>query len=401
VAAASLLIVFRIGLYHGPLYRGPDGYETYGPYARYVAEFARHFDEVVVFAPVTTRATAYRGCPLPGPNIRVVALPDFETHVQAARHLPRLACIFAREAATVDVINCRNTAPFGYLLYFFGRRHGVGFFYHFTSDPWEVLHVAAKYRGAYGHFARAAYLLDTRIQAYVMRRTYSFVNGRLPHERLRPITDRLEPVISSTLTAADLVPRTERPLHTPVRLLYVGYLKHMKGLHDLVEALARLVAGGSDVELHLVGTGPEEAALRADVARRGLTPRVHFHGYVPLGSALYRFYDEADIFVFPSLSEGSPRVVLEALAHSLPVVSTRVGSVPDLIRHRESGLIVPTHDPEGLASAVLEYLNDEWLRVRCLRAGFAAAAGHTVEAFLAPLVRKARELAQARGRGTR
>ncbi len=54
----------RIGLYHGPLYHGANGYETYGPYARYVAAFARHFDEVIVFAPVTRRETDYRGSPV-------------------------------------------------------------------------------------------------------------------------------------------------------------------------------------------------------------------------------------------------------------------------------------------------------------------------------------------------
>ncbi len=388
----------RIGLYHGPLYAGPQGYETYGPYARYVAEFARHFDEVTVFAPVTRRATNYRGCPLARGNVRVVELPDFDTHVQAARHLPALARTFAREIERVDVVNCRNTAPFGYLLYHFGRRHDVGFFYHFTSDPWEILTLGPKYRGWYGRMARLAYGLDWRIQRHVMRRTYSFVNGRLPYERLRRVTDRVELVISSTLEPGDLTRRTERPLHRPVRLLYVGYLKHMKGLAYLIAAVDELLDRGQDVELHLVGAGPEEAGLRAVVRARGLEARVVFHGYVPLGPELNRHYDEADVFVFPSLSEGSPRVVLEALAHSLPVVSTAVGSVPDLIRDGESGLIVPRSNAAALADAVQRFITHEALRTRCLRAGYALAEQHTVERFLAPMVAMGHELARQRSR---
>jgi glycosyltransferase involved in cell wall biosynthesis len=387
----------RIGLYHGPLYRGAGGYETYGPYARYVEEFARHADEVAVFAPVAYHDTDYRGCPIDAPNVRVIELPDFSTHVQASRHLPTIYRIFRREIGSVDVINCRNTAPFGYLLYVLGRAHGVGFFYHFTSDPFEILRVGPKYRSFYGCFARCAYGLDFQMQKHVMRRTYSFVNGRLPYERLRSITDRIEPVISSTLTDADLRPRPPSALHQPVRLLYVGYLKHMKGLADLLDALRIVRREGIDADLHLVGSGPEEPALRAQVQRLDLVQHAHFHGYVPLGPALRQHYETADIFVFPSLSEGSPRVVLEALAHSLPVVSTNVGSVPDLITDGQSGLIVPCHDPEALAKAVLRYVTDEELRHRCVAAGFDAAKVHTVHHFVAPLIEKAKELA-AKGR---
>lgn len=391
----------RIGLYHGPLYSGPAGYETYGPYARYVAEFARHFDEVVVFAPTTRRETDYRGCRLTPANVRIVELPDFETHVQAARHFFRLRRIFRREIDGLDVINCRNTAPFGWLLYFLARRRGVGFFYHFTSDPWEIIRTGSKYRGLYGLFARAALGADFQIQKFAMRRAWSFVNGRLPYERVRAVTERAALVISSTLESADVVRRDDWTLHDPVRLLYVGYLKHMKGLEFLIDALARLRTRGVHAQLHLVGSGPQEASLRADAAARNLDEFVVFHGYVPMGPELNRHYDEADIFVFPSLSEGSPRVVLEALAHSLPVVSTRVGSVPDLIDDGASGLIVPLRDADAIAAAVERLVRDPALRERCGREGFQTASSHTVERFLAPLVAKARELgaAHAKGRG--
>src|SRR5262245_34574262 len=114
----------RIGLYHGPLYRGPQGYETYGPFARYVAEFSRHFDQVVVLAPTTRREADYRGYPLPTRNVRVVELPDFQTHIQAAGSLTAIRRTCYDVIDSLDVINCRNTAPFGYLLYFLARERG-------------------------------------------------------------------------------------------------------------------------------------------------------------------------------------------------------------------------------------------------------------------------------------
>jgi glycosyltransferase involved in cell wall biosynthesis len=384
----------RLGLYHGPLYRGKSGYETYGPFAGYVAEFARHCEHVVVFAPVTTRDTGYRGVRITAPNVRVAELPDFCTHVQATRHLPSIYRTFRREIDDLDVINCRNTAPYGYLLYYLGRPRGIGFFYDFTSEPRELIRSGPRYSGWYGWFARAAYGVDFWIQKRIMRRTFSFVRGKGPCDRLRHVTDRLYPLISTTLEREDLHERTDHALHKPVRLLYVGYLKHMKGLLDVIDALALLRDEGEDVELHLVGAGPEEEALRTRAARCSLTDRVHFHGYVVMGPDLNQHYHQADVFVFASVSEGSPRVVLEAMAHSLPVVSTPVGSVPELLANGERGLLVPCSDPRAVARAVSRLIHDDAMRVRYAKAGHAFAKYITVDRLVAPMVAKARELAR-------
>lgn len=390
--------MMRIALYHGPLFRADHGYESYGPYVRYIHEFAKHFEEVVVLAPVARSGSDYRGCRIMAKNVRVVELPDFRTHVQAALHCLAIRRVFKREIDGLDVINCRHTAPLGSSLYRLAHRRGIGFFYHFSSAPWEVLRVGPKYGGLYGCFARAAYSIGFQAQKRVMRRTYSFVNGRGPCEHLRQYTDRVEPVISSSLLPSDFRNWSAAVLHDPVRLLYVGYLKHMKGLGYLLEALARLGDQPQGFELHLVGAGPEENALRRDVAERGLTGKVHFHGYVPMGDALTRHYDEADIFVFPSLSEGSPRVVLEALARSLPVISTKVGSVPEVIEDGRSGLLIAMQDAGAIASAVSRFVDDDPLRHRCVSEGFKAARSHTVQRYLAPLIAKAKELARKKGR---
>lgn len=391
-------VPLTIALYHGPLYASSTGYETYGPYARYVGEFARLFSRVVVIAPVTrNEATPYRGCALPHENVEVVELPAFDTHVQASRHIRALWRAFRRAVHEVDVINCRNTAPFGYLLYYLARTRGAGFFYHFTSDPAAIISEGRRFRGPYGWFARIAYAVDFAVQKRVMRRTYSFINGRTPFERFSKITDRTEMVISSTLTQADLRPRETAPLHDPVRLLYVGYFKHMKGLEHLIDAVALLRKRGLSVELHLVGTGPTEAAIRSQIAKLALADHVRWHGYVPMGVELNRHYDDADVFVFPSLAEGSPRVVLEAMAHSLPVVSTPVGSVPDLIEHGKSGLIAKRRSADSLADAVERFICDDDLRTACMKTGFQRVREHTVERFVGKLATKAVEIARRPG----
>ncbi len=92
--------------------------------------------------------------------------------------------------------------------------------------------------------------------------------------------------------------------------------------------------------------GHLRAALEAKTEAVGVHDRVSFFGYVPLGPEFFRIYREADIFVLPSVSEGLPYLMLEAMANSLPVVVTAVGGIPAVITHERDGLIVKPGDCE-------------------------------------------------------
>lgn len=384
-----------IALYHGPLLHTDHGYETYRPYADYIAEFAKHFKQVVVLAPVTREDTAYRGATINTPNVRIVELPSFDTHLQAMKHATKIIAIFRHELHNFDVINCRNTAPLGAVLFWLARKHNIGFYYEFMSDPWEILKVGTKYKGLYGLFAKSAYLCAFQAQKWVMRRSYSFIDGLGQYENLRNVTDRMEPLIISTLEADDFRERApDAALHSPIRLLYVGYLKHMKGLEYLIEAIGILKKEGVQVELSFAGDGPQAAELKAQADQLNVTSRVRFHGHVAERQELHERFDEADIFVFPSLSEGSPRVILEAMARSLPIVSTPVGTVPLLINDGQSGLLVPFRDPAAIAKAITRLISEQDLRRECMHAAYNTARQHTLARYVGRLAEKAKELAR-------
>jgi glycosyltransferase involved in cell wall biosynthesis len=99
-------------------------------------------------------------------------------------------------------------------------------------------------------------------------------------------------------------------------------------------------------------------------------------GFVRWGPELFGLYRASDIFVFPSLSEGSPKAPMEALSQSLPVVATRPGT-SDYIEHEHSGLLVPTADPAALAAAICRLIDDGALRRRCIAGGLEVARRHT------------------------
>jgi glycosyltransferase involved in cell wall biosynthesis len=154
-------------------------------------------------------------------------------------------------------------------------------------------------------------------------------------------------------------------------VLFVGRLVERKGIANLLRA-----AAGSRLpyRVALVGFGPEEARLRSLAAALGLADRVEFAGRVS-DAELSRRYAEADVFVLPATidargdTEGLGVVLLEALAHGLPVVATRRGGIPDIVIDGETGLLVEDGDAAALARAIERLLADPALARRLAERG--------------------------------
>ena len=134
-----------------------------------------------------------------------------------------------------------------------------------------------------------------------------------------------------------------------------GRLSREKGFDLLVDAFARVVANGAAARLLILGEGPERAALESQIGRHGLTDRVMLPGYVA-DAGIY--LPLVDVFVLPSLTEGLPLTVLEAMRASRPIVATRVGGVPSVLGEGRFGRLVPPGDADALAAAVSATLRD-------------------------------------------
>ncbi|MHC4474801.1 MAG: glycosyltransferase [Planctomycetota bacterium] len=364
-----------------------------------MTEFARHFDRVFVFAPVTAKPSYFSGCPLNMPDIKVIALPYFETHAQAYKHALTISRLFHQYASSLDVINCRGTAPLAYLLWWFTRRRKVPFIYHFASDPFEVLDTSPRYAGIYGRFARLGYGIEFSIQKHIMRRNFSFASGINLCERLRKITPNIEPLVDSTLQEQDYFLRQDCCTSRELQLLYVGRLKAGKGLEHLIEAVKILRNNGRNVKLDLVGEGELQQTLVKLAEKLNLAQNVRFRGFAVMGPLLNHYYNNADIFILPSLSEGSPKAVLEALAHSLPVVATTVGNIPTMLDQGRRGILIPVRDPSSIAQAVMRVVDDPIFRQACIRGGYDYAREHSAERFIARMAKKARSLVEEGRKG--
>ena len=138
-----------------------------------------------------------------------------------------------------------------------------------------------------------------------------------------------------------------RPVpRTPLRLLCVGALVEHKGHDVLLEALA---ASRSDAVLELAGDGPLADALRRQSQRLGLNGRVRFTGGP---GARHPDHGTCDLFVHPSRTEGLGTAVLDAMAAACPVLASRTGGLPEIVREGRTGWLVAAADPQALAAAI-------------------------------------------------
>ena len=146
----------------------------------------------------------------------------------------------------------------------------------------------------------------------------------------------------------------------------VGRLVPVKGHTVLLEALRILHESNRTVKLLIVGDGPLRGQLEREVRNLGLERSVIFAGHQ---AQSYDFINMMDVFVLPSLHEGIPMVLLEALALQRPVVATCVGGIPEIISQGETGLLAQPADAVSLAESIRQFIEDRSRAVRVGKAG--------------------------------
>ena len=163
-------------------------------------------------------------------------------------------------------------------------------------------------------------------------------------------------------------------------ILYVGRLHTEKGIFDLLDAFALIKERAGHVQLVLVGDGPARSAVEQRVQEHGWHDAVRLTGTVKHRD-LPPYFRAAELFVAPSITtpkweEQVGMTNIQAMACSVPVVSTRSGAIPEYVPDGEAGLLVPERDPQVLADALLTLLSDPALRHRLGQAGRLYAETH-------------------------
>lgn len=162
------------------------------------------------------------------------------------------------------------------------------------------------------------------------------------------------------------------PEHAPV-IMFVARFAADKGIEDLLIAMVEVLRRRPDTRLVLAGDGPLLPVCRAQARTLGIEDAVHFLGF---RHDVHRLLAAADVFTLPSLDEGLPLSVAEAMASGLPVVATPVGGVPEIVLDNITGFLVEPKTPSHLRDALLKLLADPVLARRMGQAGRIHVAAH-------------------------
>ena len=185
------------------------------------------------------------------------------------------------------------------------------------------------------------------------------------------------------------------------RIVFVGWVTREKGVFEALDVLASVRSVHPLATLTIVGGGRDLDAFTRDVEGRGLQGVVRMPGWLSRRE-VQRTLGESDVFLFPSHFEGLPNAVVEAMAAGLPVIATRVGGVPDLIHHGESGFLVDVGDIAGMTAIVNELLARPDQAREIGRRGREAVLGRfDIERVWPQYARVLHQAAMRAGRGSR
>ena len=180
----------------------------------------------------------------------------------------------------------------------------------------------------------------------------------------RPLNEA--PVISSWTATPRLLSigkaRDRKTVCRPIKLLFVGWIEHEKGVMELLKAFRELM-DENKYTLELVGHGKLFSTAETFVKENDLNTVVKLSGWKD-GMELEKKLRDSDVFVLPSWIEGLPNAMIEAMAAGLCIVATSVGNIPEVIRNGENGLLVPPKNIESLKFAIKKVLINDELRTR-------------------------------------
>jgi glycosyltransferase involved in cell wall biosynthesis len=215
------------------------------------------------------------------------------------------------------------------------------------------------FEGYFGWFGSAAVRVIERTLARATHRIVTISNRQFDDitHRFAIAPPARVTIVPLGLELGPLLALPERPgrLSTAesndVVVGYVGRLVPIKDLETLIRGVALARARLPQIRLVIAGDGEERASLESRVTELGLQGCVDFRGW---RSDLTALYEGMDVFVLTSLNEGTPVSLIEAMAAGVPAIASAVGGVPDVLENGVTGVLIPTHQPEAVATAIMD-----------------------------------------------
>jgi glycosyltransferase involved in cell wall biosynthesis len=353
-------------------------------FGKIVEEFSKQYSHIYLSSPFKVLAALEEDYPLPA-NITMVPQPDWNTAIDSIKYIPKIRHSYKIAINHADHVFIRgNPVPATEFLYKYCARNRKPVCHWVVGNPMALLN----------SHKRDGFLKDTLGKLYIrfwekrLLRGRHRVNGTLLcngkelAERYK--SSKTYAIVSTTLTKKDYYIREDTCGGQMITLLCLCYVRPEKGLEYLIEAIKDLK---SRKKIMLLIAGSRERYLNYQnrlnemVRSYELEEQIKFLGHVRYGK-IHDLMLQSDIFVLPTLSEGTPRVIVEARAKCLPVVATNVGGIPTSVTNGYDGILVPPRDSKSLGSAIHHVVECGSFRRRLIRNGFETAKNLTIDRFV-------------------
>lgn len=362
---------------------------TFSPFNTFFAAFGEYFTSIRMVVPLIGQCSSGPAIEMPE-GMTIIGLPGFKGIVDFAKKapfiLPRVILTLRKEIASSDAIMVIHNDFLGMLAIWEARNRHKSHLFFIGGNQEEV--VRHKYSG-WKRWAAVwlARFFDRVDQYWLDRGTLVLVTGSELLDRLAGNGRRVFPYFTSLVHESDICTLpSPKILHEQVNILYVGFLNNNKGIDVLLQAIAKYSHRfGINTKLHLVGEGPARPSLETLCHKLRIENDVTFYGFIGDKMDLAEIYRQCDLFVLPSRSEGIPKVLLEAMAYGLPILTTNVGGIPDFIQNGENGVMVRPDDIDALGRALATLIDDNVFREKLVQGGRNYIRKHTMEAQAAEI----------------
>lgn len=359
-------------------------YYCNGAFGRFIDLLAQYYRILRLVVPVINAKDSQQinDYKIKSNNVIIEPLPIFNSHISAMKRrfiIKKAIRKYSRNWNTIVYI--RHPYPFTKYVYSLAKRNNLPVCLHLVGDPISVISESSKYSGVLKRLALYyANYLDRFIGKIIVN-TPTLVNGNGLRRLYNNKFTNVREIRTSTLSCEEIVKDIPTMNKNKIRLLYVGRLRHEKGIVYLLEAI-KILQTKLNIFLTIVGGGSVLEELKNVTRQLKIEDRVVFEGHIAFGERLFSIYREHDIFILPSVSEGTPRVLLEAMCNGLAVIATNVGGIPFTIQNRYNGLLIPPKSPSTIADAVIEIVNDDKLRYQLIMNGITYAQKNTIESHV-------------------
>lgn len=357
-------------------------YYISGTHYTYLEFISTKYEKIYLLSSVSTVLNERNFKEIIFSNIEVVELPYSGSFLKAQKSVIKYYKAIKSIVGKTDLFYCRVPDPFCWMPRLIFHKRTI---MHFVGDTIDATKYNEKWSWIKKKIMIAGYYPDYLLTILAAKKSTVYTNGFHIANRLKRYSVDANPVVSSTISEKifdDNLPDLNMQ-DSPIRIIYVGYIRFAKGMNCLMHLCEKMQDSGFDYIFDIVGNGEMFDELKNFVENNKLENKVILHGHVDDKAKLLQMIRSSHLFFFPSLSEGSPRVVIEAMSQGIPVVSTPVGSLPTTFEDKKEIRFFDFNDYEMAYDIIKSFLSErssfEKMRDEAYKK---VKNNYTIEAFL-------------------